>query len=150
VRATLTGVLPVQPEPHHHRPEASLCPRRHPSAAESALEVSNLPMPLFTSLLPSCPRNCSPERVCAWATPPCSEPSGAPVPALCPRLSLPCRPKRARAFPESPRPLSWSSSSSPAKPRRGVERRHRTQRPIILTLPAVGSRTSMRDLAVWI
>jgi hypothetical protein len=44
-----------------------------------------------------------------WATPPCSVPYGAPAPALCPRFSSPCRPERARVFPQAPRAPPWSS-----------------------------------------
>jgi hypothetical protein len=51
-QSALTGFLRVQSEPRHHRPEASLCPRRRSSTLESALVVSNLPMPLFRLLLP--------------------------------------------------------------------------------------------------
>jgi hypothetical protein len=41
------------------------------------------------------------------ATPPRSAPCGAPVPALCPRLSSQCHPECARVLPQSLRPLSW-------------------------------------------
>jgi hypothetical protein len=44
--------LPRATRVRHPRPEASPCPRRRPSAPEFALEVSNLPMPLFRLVLP--------------------------------------------------------------------------------------------------
>jgi hypothetical protein len=44
--------LPRAAGVRHRRPEASPRPRRRPSAPESALEVSNLLMPLFLLLPP--------------------------------------------------------------------------------------------------
>jgi hypothetical protein len=58
-----------------------------------------------------------------WATPPRSAPSGAPVPALCPRSCSPCRPEHARVLPQVPRALPWSLPSSPARSHREVESR---------------------------
>jgi hypothetical protein len=81
-----------------------------------------------------------------WATPPCSAPSMAPAPALCPQSSLPCRHEHTQVFPQAPRAPPWPSPSSPARPRHEVERRHYTHD----RSPAVGSRTSIQDLVVWI
>jgi hypothetical protein len=41
----------------------SIAPRRSPSIPGFALEVSTLPMPLFSQVSPQSPRNCSPELV---------------------------------------------------------------------------------------
>jgi hypothetical protein len=60
-QSTLTGVLPVQSELHHHRPEASLRLHRCSGAPVFPLEVSNLPVALFLCLLPWSSRDCLPE-----------------------------------------------------------------------------------------
>jgi hypothetical protein len=110
-RSTITGVLPVQSELRHHRPETSLRPRRCLSAPLFPLEMSNLPAPpisLFTALVfARLLDGVGPRR--RWATPPCSAPSGAPAPVLCPRSSSPCRLERARVFSQAPRTPSWLS-----------------------------------------
>jgi hypothetical protein len=53
-RSTFSGAVLAQSEPRCRRPEA-------PSVPEFALEVSNLPMPLFRQVPHRSPRNCSPE-----------------------------------------------------------------------------------------
>jgi hypothetical protein len=83
VRSALIGAFLAQSKPRRRRPEVPphLC--RPPRAPEFALEVSNLPAPLIRSLLPFCPRDCSPELIRAAVSPPCARapPSGAPAPA---------------------------------------------------------------------
>jgi hypothetical protein len=55
---------------HRRRPVAPPHPRYSPSVPEFALEVSNLPMPLFRQVSPQCPRNSSPELICTAVSPP--------------------------------------------------------------------------------
>jgi hypothetical protein len=52
------------------RPEAPPQPRRSLSAPVFALEVSNLPMPLFRQVPPQCPHNSSSELIRAAVSPP--------------------------------------------------------------------------------
>jgi hypothetical protein len=60
-RSALTGTFLAQKEPRHCRPEDPSHPHCSPSILEFALEVSNLPMPLFRQVSPQSPCNCSPE-----------------------------------------------------------------------------------------
>jgi hypothetical protein len=69
-RSPLTGAFVAQQEPRRRQSEAPSHPRRPPSPPEFALEVSNLPTPLIRLLLPFCPRDCSPELICAAVSPP--------------------------------------------------------------------------------
>jgi hypothetical protein len=59
--STLTRAVLAQSEPRRRRLEAPPHPRRSPSVPEFALEVSNLPMPLFRQVPHWSPRDCSPE-----------------------------------------------------------------------------------------
>jgi hypothetical protein len=58
IGSTLTGVVLAQSEPRRRRPKAPPHPHRSPSVPKFALEVSNLPMPLFRQVSPQSPRNC--------------------------------------------------------------------------------------------
>jgi hypothetical protein len=69
-RSALTGAVLTQPEPRRHRPEVPPHLHRRPRAPEFTLKVSNLPAPLIRPLLPFCPRDCSPELICAAVSPP--------------------------------------------------------------------------------
>jgi hypothetical protein len=95
-RSALTGVLLVQLELRHRRPEASLRLCRCPGTPAFPLEVSNLPAPyfLFIALIIA--------RLLAGVdsrrrgtTPLRSAPSGASALALCPRSCLLDCPDRA-------------------------------------------------------
>jgi hypothetical protein len=119
------------------RPEALPHPRRSSSAPEFALEVSNLPMPLFRQVSPPCPRTSSPELIRAVVSPPhrvlhplvlsrrrgthgrvCHVALNAlelfPKP-LEPRHGRPPRLRRDRAAPPHPRPTAsrWISGVRP-------------------------------------
>jgi hypothetical protein len=94
----LTQGLPTSPPPFKH--------------LRAPLEVSNLPMPLISHLLPWCMRNCSLEQVCAAALLLYRKPPlfSAPAPVSCPRLCPPCHPEPSRALPSVLGPPTWPRS----------------------------------------
>jgi hypothetical protein len=112
-RSALTGVLSVQPELRHRRPEASLHLRHCSGTPVFPLEVSNLPAPLCLCYCPGL------RVVARWSrfTPSWNHPTVfcalcASTLVLCPRLCSPDCPEYAQVLPQVPRALPWPLPSS--------------------------------------
>jgi hypothetical protein len=120
----LTRLLAAQPCLRRRRPRSSLRPRCCSSPPEPSLEVSNPPMPLISHLLPCCPRNRSPESMCAAVGPLCRGPCPMVPLRRCRAHGRVCHVTRTRLSPfPVPQTLAVVARSPPVNLQREIERR---------------------------